>query len=259
MPSARLLVALAALASSAAAQASRPADYERRADAPAGKVTVRVRYRGEAPTSRPIVLAEGYRRRAPEDAAFCDGCAKEGKFFDESLLVDPVGKGVRNVAVAFKKAPVGRRAPLAPLVLDNSGALFRPRVAFAPVGEAIAVKNSDPLVHALALSSLDEGLLCNVVVQPKTTTATPKLLAPGIYVATCPLHDWMRATVIAVRHPYAEVTAADGRAVFADAPPGKADLVLFHETLGTAVKKIEVVADGETAIEVTDADFRALR
>ncbi len=249
------------LAASAPGQspASRPAEYEQRKDAPAGRVEIRVLFRGDAPASRPIVVAEGFRRRSPEDAAFCDGCAKEGSFYDESLLVDPKTKGVRNVAVAFKKASAGRRPPLPLLEIDNNGARFGPRVSFAPVGEPISVKNSDPIGHALALSSLDEGLLCNVVVAPKSTVKTPRLMAGGLYIATCPLHDWMRATVVAVKHPYAAVTDALGTAVFDDAPVGPAQLVIFHETFGTATRTITVAPEGVVRVDLTDGDFRPIR
>lgn len=256
IPAAVLLLAAFAVGQT---PASRPADYEQRKDAPAGRVEIRVLYRGDAPASRPIVVSDGFRRRAPEDAAFCDGCAKEGLFYDESLLVDPKTKGVRNVAVAFKKATVGRRPPLPALEIDNDGARFRPRMAFAPVGEPIAVRNSDPIGHALALSSLDEGLLCNVVVAPKTTVKTPRLLAGGVYIATCPLHDWMRTTVVAVKHPYVAVTDAGGAATLDDAPTGPAQLVIFHETLGAAARKIVVVPDGVVRVDLTDADFKPIR
>lgn len=244
---------------SAQEAASRPSDYRVLAAGPAGTVRARVRFAGDAPATRPLVLADGFRRRAPADAAFCDSCAAKGEFVDESLLVDPASKGVRDVAVALRKVDAGRRPPLARATLDNRGARFSPRVVFAPVGEPLILKNSDPIEHATALSAYGGALLCNLALAPGKTQDSPRLLEPGIYVVTCPLHDWMRSTVVAVRHPYAAATDRDGLAALDLVPPGAHTVTFWHETLGTAVRKVDVKADATVELDLTSADFKPAR
>jgi hypothetical protein len=258
LASAAAIVVLAGSAEAQDGAASRPA-YRRDPDAPRGTLAATVLYEGEAPASRPIELSEGFRRRAPEDAALCDACAKKGAFFDESLLVDRETKGVKKVAVALREPPTGRRAPLPRATLDNFGAAFRPRLLFAPVGEPVVLKNSDPIQHATALATLDGVVLCNTATPPNEERASPTLLNPGVYVATCPLHDWMRATIVATRHPYVAATDAFGRATFDDAPIGAQTVVFWHETLGVATRKVEILEDRVATIELRSTDFKARR
>ncbi|HYC77741.1 MAG TPA: hypothetical protein VEI02_08955 [Planctomycetota bacterium] len=257
----RALALIAGLGAAAAAQApaSRPAGYVQIDRGATGALAVRVRYDGEAPASRPIVLSPGFRRRAPEDAAYCDGCLGEGVLYDESLLVDPATKGVADVAVAFRKVERGRRPPLAPASIDNAKCRFAPHVLFAPVDAALRVKNSDPVGHAAALSDVVGAMLTNVVVPPGATVETPKLVAPGLFVVTCPLHDWMKGYVVASRHPYVGVTGRDGRTAIDLAPPGRHGVTFWHETLGAASRTVEIEADQVATLELTSADFRKPR
>jgi hypothetical protein len=259
-PTIRGLALLWCVATASAQEAaSRPSDYRVLAAGPAGAIRARVRYAGDAPATRPLVLADGFRRRAPTDAAFCDECARKGEFVDESLLVDPRSKGVRDVAVALRKLDAGRRPHLPVATLDNRGARFAPRVLFAPVGEPLKLKNSDPIEHATALSAYGGALLCNLALPAGATQSSPRLLEPGIYVVTCPLHDWMRSTVIAVRHPYAAATDKDGVASLDLVPPGTHTVTFWHETLGTASRKVDVRADATVEIELLSTDFKAAR
>jgi hypothetical protein len=216
----------------------------------------KIRFAGEAPKPAPLVVSESFRRRAPGDAALCDRYAAEGEFYDESLLVDPATKGVRNVAIMIRNVEGGARPPLKPALLDNVGARFRPRVALAPVGLPVTLKNSDPIPHAAALSTLEGQLLCNVAVGAGSETKSPALLAAGVYVATCPLHDWMRATVVASHHPYVALTDATGDATIDLVPPGARTAAFWHETLGSATKRVEVRAGEVATVELSSADFR---
>jgi len=66
--------------------------------------------------------------------------------------------------------------------------------------------------------------------RPDTTVVD----VPGILEVTCPIHQWMRAWIVASRHPYVAVTDELGEAASDRVPGGSQELVFWHERLGPA-------------------------
>jgi hypothetical protein len=80
--------------------------------------------------------------------------------------------------------------------------------------------------------------LFTTTIPPGDSTETTTVDAPGILAVSCPIHSWMSAYVVPVRHPYAAVTDALGEARLSQVPAGSHDLLLWHETLGTVTRKL---------------------
>lgn len=245
-----LILLIAPLAPS---QETRPAS--RPADAPeGGTLVLEVVWQGDQPEPpEGPVVPPGYTERFPESGRFCSRCEEQGRLRHEGLLISGKG-GVRNVAVSFPRLESAKGPSSA--VVDNASCRFAPRVQFAPVGRPVLVKNSDPVTHNARLRPLSGGRLANLLVPPGRSSATPPVPRPGIYVVTCDLHPWMRATVIAARNPWCAVTGEDGRAVIRGVPEGEDHfLAVWHERLGTARRTVEIEAGATLRLRLTQKDF----
>src|SRR6185503_15508730 len=92
------------------------------------------------------------RRRAPagDSLAVCSA-ARPGGIPDESLLVK--NGALRNAVVFVRSGPIlrGKVAPSGPVTLDQIGCLFEPRVIAMREGQALWVRNSDPMFHNVTL------------------------------------------------------------------------------------------------------------
>lgn len=236
------------------AAATQPSSYRVNSALPHGSIMVQVRARTPA-ESRTAEIPSDYKARNPEDASFCGGCARQGSLPDETLLVDPKSLGIKNVAVSLKAIAEGLLLPLPRATLDNACCRFSPHVLFAPVGESIMLKNSDPMSHGTMIWTLSGVQLYSVMIPTGETTETNVVELSGILSVTCPMHSWMRASIIAVRHPYVALTGDGGEARLDHVPAGSHDLVFWHERLGTAARKVEVTASAEQRISLSDADF----
>lgn len=236
------------------AAATQPSGYRVNSALPHGSIVVQIRARAPA-ESRPADIPAAYVSRNPQEAAICAACVSRGSLQDETLLIDPKTLGVRNVAVSLKAIAEGPRLPLPRALLDNSCCRFSPHVVFAPVGQPIDLKNSDPMSHGTMIGTLSGVQLYSVIIPSGETTETNVVETSGILEVTCPMHSWMRAWVIAVRHPYAALTGDGGEARLDLVPAGPHDLVFWHERLGTATRHVEVIASAEQRISLSDADF----
>jgi uncharacterized protein (DUF2141 family) len=72
---------------------------------------------------------------------------------------------------------------------------------------------------------------------------------PEIVRINCDLHSWMIGWVVVAAHPYYAITGADGQFSFDNLPPGKYDLHVWHERLGTV--QASATVDGQPAARVT--------
>jgi hypothetical protein len=222
---------------------------------PAGAIVVLVRARELPEAPPPLVLPEAYAKRNPEDAAFCGSCLARGTLADERLVVDATTRGVKDVAVSLRSIAEGPRPPLARATLDNACCRFEPHVGFAPVGAPVTVSNGDPVSHAVVFTTLGGTQTWMTTIPAGAKTDSPPLEAPGILLATCPIHTWMQAWIIGVRHPYVAVTDAGGAARIDQVPAGTHEVVFWHAALGRASRTV-VVEPGEDAhAGLTDADL----
>ena len=89
----------------------------------------------------------------------------------------------------------------------------------------------------------------NVGLYPGKVSRKP-LVSPGIVKILCEVHPWMTAYIVVTEHPYHAVTDVFGEYEIRDVPPGTYRLKVWHESLGTEEKQVEV--KGGT---ISKADF----
>jgi plastocyanin len=160
------------------------------------------------------------------------------------LLLSP-RKELKNAVVWLENPPPGAApAPAAKVEIDQNGCVFVPRVVVVPAGGTIDFLNSDRLLHNIhATPKLNVSFNRT---QPKDRTIPVTFAKPEIVRINCDLHSWMIGWVVVAAHPYYAITGADGQFSFDNLPPGKYDLHIWHERLGT-VEASAIVGDQQPA------------
>jgi plastocyanin len=176
-------------------------------------------------------------------------CAKLQKvpLVDNALVVDGATKGVANVFVYVKEGLEGKNFEPSqePANIVQEGCWFAPRVVGVQVGQPFRVINSDPLthnIHPLAQVNREWNQSQEAGAQPLTRKFTKREVMVRV---KCNIHQWMRAWVGVVEHPYFQVTGADGSYELKNLPPGDYVLEVWHEELGTRQAKVTVGPSGK--------------
>jgi plastocyanin len=216
-------------------------EAERRAPTPLdratlGVITGEVRFEGTPPAASTVEMSS---------AKDCAAQHPGGRVSAGDVLVQ--GGKVQNAIVAIENG-LGDRVfavPETPVVIDQHGCMFDPRVAAAQVDQPIEFRNSDALPH-------------NVHGEPAKSSswnfslglkgATRKLdvdAAQPVIPIKCDIHPWMRAFLGVYDHPYFMVTGADGTFTLRDVPPGTYTLEAWHERFGTKTATV-TLAPSET-------------
>jgi hypothetical protein len=194
----------------------------------------RVTFSGTAPPLEVISMAS--------DAA-CQ--ARSGGQTREDVLVGPAG-GLRNVFLHVASGMEGRvfAPPAAPVVLDQRGCTYRPRVLGIQVNQILEIVNSDPTLHNV--HSMPAGNRPFNVGMPVEGMRIRKFFAqPEVMVRMkCDLHNWMAAYVGVLDHPFHAVSDEEGRFAIRGLPAGTYAVEAWHEVFGTQRQAV-TLGEGE--------------
>jgi hypothetical protein len=167
----------------------------------------------------------------------------------ESVIAQADGS-LANVFVRLQGAFPASPAPAGPVLLDQRGCIFVPRVAGVRAGQPLQVRNSDPLFHNVhAVSKHSNGFN---VSQPGTGAVQEFRLKDEEVMLriVCDIHRWMIAFIGVVSHPYFAVSDTAGDFTIASVPAGTHTIQVWHERYGALSQTVRVTA-GATAV----ADF----
>ena len=212
-----------------AAKPGKPVD-----PATAGSISGRVTFKGEVPPAEVL--------RMGSDQACVQGAGPNP--VSDAVVVSSDG-ALKNVFVYVKEGldpGYGFDVPAAPVVLDQKGCVYAPRVAGLRVGQPIEIVNSDPTLHNVhGLPNKNPEFNASQPIQGIRTTRT--FNTPDVMVRfKCDVHSWMTSYVGVVDHPYFAVTTGDGRFTLENLPPGTYTLEAWHERFGTQTATITVGA-----------------
>lgn len=173
-----------------------------------------------------------------------------GKVGNESLVIG-VGEGVRYAVVTLEGVSRGKAVEKEAVhELDNVKCRFAPHVQTASVGQFLMLKNSDAILHT-AHAYMPEGQPhFNVGLYPGRVSRKP-LVSAGIVKILCEVHSWMSAYIVVGEHPYHAVTDLYGEYQISDVPAGTYRLKVWHESLGTQEKQVEVKGGATSRIDFT--------
>jgi len=161
---------------------------------------------------------------------------------DESLVVDAKSKGIANIAIWSAKMPAAIHPelinPAAPAVTVNlTGGKFAPHISVMRTDQTLSFVNLDATDYNVRGTPLkNQGfntlVRARAVMPPmnfKLAERLPVMIGDDI-------HNWMRAYVIVVDHPYATVTDRDGNFEIKNLPAGEHEFKVWHEIPGYIVK-----------------------
>ncbi|HUL02948.1 MAG TPA: carboxypeptidase regulatory-like domain-containing protein [Gemmatimonadales bacterium] len=216
-----------------------PAQSGAAPNGPLGTATVtgKVTFLGKAPENPPIDMSA---------EAACKA-AYPTTPHQPIVVVNPNGT-LANVFVYVKTGlpPDARYTPPAtPVTIDQQGCLYHPRVFGIMVGQTLAIKNSDQLLHNIkALGKLNRPFNIS---QPTANMTTDRTFAATEVMLPfeCNVHGWMHAYAGVLPHPFFATTGTDGTFTIANLPAGTYTLEFWHEQYGTREVTV-TVADHET-------------
>lgn len=206
--------------------------------ATAGSITVHVGFNGDVPTPVEINM---------RSAGRCAELHPE-PVFDRPVQVSD-GR-LANVLVYIKAGLEGRAFPFPtePVVIDQRGCLYHPRVAAVMIGQPLEFRNSDPEPHNVRGRPEVVRAWNFMMSRPQSTrTLYFDKTEIGIRVG-CDVHPWMSAWLAVLPHPYFAVTGERGDVRLENVPPGDYTVATWHETLGARERAITLPARG--AVEV---------
>ncbi|MFN7134087.1 MAG: TonB-dependent receptor, partial [Myxococcales bacterium] len=176
---------------------------------------------------------------------------KQTKTFDDAVLVGGKG-GLQNVVVRIAGGVEGEhKAPTTPLVIDQKGCTYQPRVAAVMAGQPVQIRNGDMTLHNVhtyfGKETVFNRAMPNDRVPPITwDSGKDERALNAVMKLKCDVHPWMIGYVSVSKHPWFQVTGADGAFKLQNVPPGKYTLEAWHEKLGVKTQEI-TVEDGKTA------------
>ena len=126
-------------------------------------------------------------------------------------------------AVVSIKSGLGDRAfaiPEQPVVIDQKGCLYEPRVSAAMIWQPVEFHNSDREPHNVR-GRPQTVEAWNFIISRQGASRTLKFDKPenGIRIG-CDIHPWMAAYLSVFEHPYFGVTSNDGTVTLSTVPPG---------------------------------------
>jgi hypothetical protein len=213
-----------------------------------GTITGKVVYDGVLPELKPL------QRGANEGACHADP-PNDKENYDETWLVDPATKGVKN-AVIILQAPQGKffdvpedqQKPKGDVEIDQPRCAFHPRVfvlfprvmdkatgSLKDTGQKLVILNDAPFEHNYNLiTNSDENRGSNKMLKQGQSSILDALQPQAKPVTiTCNIHSWMRAYGFILDHPYAAITDKDGNFTIKNAPLGvPLQVVGWHEGAG---------------------------
>jgi hypothetical protein len=164
-------------------------------------------------------------------------CGKGGmKLYDQSLRIDSSTKGLADVVVFVRKASRVKEAspPAEQLVFDQKDCEFLSPVFAARVGQAVDVRNSDPIGHNTNISGTPFNQL---IPAGGSTLFTPNAETGMPISVTCNIHPWMKAYAVFRKDGYVAVSAIDGAFELADLPAGESlEFQVWHPRAAAGLK-----------------------
>jgi len=207
-----------------------------------GTISGKVKFTGAKPVMRKIDMSEEPKCKAKYTAA---------PPTDESVVVNANGTladvfvYVKSGLPASYKAP----APAGPVTLDQDGCRYHPHVLGILVGQALAIKNSDGILHNIKAKGTKNRPFN--ISQPTVMSSDRTFTAPEVMVPLeCNVHGWMHAWLAVLPHPFFAVTGTDGAFTIKGLPPGTYTVEAWQEKYGTQTATVTVAGS-----ETKTADF----
>jgi len=226
----------------ASSGASTPAPVFQVDPSTAGTITGVIHYQGPRPVHKLIDMSDD-----PACVA-----AHKGKAYDESLMVGRGGT-LNNAFVYIKSGLEGKHfaVPTTPVVIEQKGCWFHPRVLGIQTNQTFQVVNSDELTHNIHPMA-EVNREWNHSQGPGDPPMNRRFVKAEVMIPVkCNIHSWMHAYIGVLDHPYFAVSKEDGSFEIANLPPGTYTLAVWHEGLGTKEQQVTLQPGQHAVLDFT--------
>lgn len=177
--------------------------------------------------------------------------ANAGTRVVQETVVAAADGSLANVFVRLQGTFPQTAVPAEPVVLDQRGCVYRPRVLGVRVGQVLQVKNSDDLLHNVHSLSAKNNTFN--ISEPKAGMVQQFTMKDEEVMLRikCDIHSWMTSFVGVVAHPYFSVSNQMGAFEIAGVPPGTYTIQAWHERYGPLTKSVQVRAGASTTVDFT--------
>jgi hypothetical protein len=187
-----------------------------------GTITGTVKWSGPMPHLASMTIFKDQQVCDPESAKTRDL---------ERLVVGPQD-GVANTVVYLKNVSSGKAMdiPDQRRFLDQKHCRYEPHVLLVPAKATLQIKSSDAVLHTV---HMDGAATYNLPFPFPNQVVSRDMPTVGLVNLKCNGgHTWMNAEMLVVAHPYYAVTNEAGKFELSDVPPGKYEIVAWHEGWG---------------------------
>ena len=144
-------------------------------------------------------------------------------------------------------------APATPVVLEQKGCMYVPRVVALQLGQKLRVSNEDPTNHNVHMKGKrnNETNRNMGAKQPALEFEFQRSELPIPF--ACDIHPWMGAAVFVEKHPWFALSDEHGHFAIQNVPPGTYEVQALHESreLGNQSGKVTVVAGKSTGFTLS--------
>ena len=132
--------------------------------------------------------------------------------------------------------------------IASKGKRFEPHVAAVPVGGTVEFPNLDGIYHNVF--SLSEKARFDLGLYRNGASRTMSFESPGVVRIYCNIHPQMAALLVVIDGAIWAQAGADGTAVLANVPPGKATVHAWDEKGGDFTATVDVSASAPTPLAI---------
>ncbi len=150
------------------------------------------------------------------------------------IVVTGAHGALENVVVYVKSGLGSYRfdIPTTPVVLDQKGCMYEPRVLAVMTRQPFEVHNEDQTIHNVHPMPRENRAWnkSEPIGDPpiEASFTKPELAIP----IACNIHPWMRAFMFVFAHPYFAITPKTGEFELKGIPPGTYVIEVWHERFG---------------------------
>jgi hypothetical protein len=179
-----------------------------------------------------------------------------GSIINQQLVsTDPATGGLRDAIVhvdaGMAEVAAGPSSPDAEeegMSIRNKNCGFLPRLGVGRTGIDAKIFNDDPLMHNTNIV-LGNRTVLNVALVAGGSPIRKQLKKAGLLLVKCNVHKFMYGYRYVFDDLFFDMTTEAGQFRISNLPPGLHMVTVWHETLGSLQKEIQVPAQGTVNLD----------